>query len=127
MKLKDYLKNGKICIWKETFAIIKSKKPLPNAFAIIKDKNGITCVINQSKIKSNENIIEVDKDWKILAFDAVLPLNLVGFIAKISKILAGAGISIFVISSYSTDNILVKNKNLKKALAKLKTLGFKIQ
>jgi len=127
MILKSYFKNGKICIWKENFAIIKSKKSLPNAFAIIKDKREVTVVINQSKIKNNDDIIKIEKNWKILTFDVVLPLDLVGFLAKISKILAEEGISIFVISSYSTDHILIKNKNLDKAINKLKNLGFRVK
>lgn len=126
MKLENYFKNGKIFVWKETFAIVKSDKALPNSFAVIKDKNEITSVIDQSKIKSNKNIIEVDKDWKIITFDMVLPFGLVGFLAKISKALAEEGISIFVISAFSIDHILVKNKNLKKAINKFKSLGFKL-
>ena len=38
MDLENYFKNGKVCVWKETFAIIKSKKPYPNVFANIIDK-----------------------------------------------------------------------------------------
>ena len=36
---KNYFKNGKVYIWKETFTIIKAKKPYLNAFANIIDKN----------------------------------------------------------------------------------------
>ena len=111
MKLEDYFKKGKIRIWKETFAIIKSRKPLSNSFAVIKYKNEITCIVDQSKIKGNKNIIKIDKDWRILTLDMVLPFELVGFLAKISKILADDGISIFVISSYTTDPY--SNKKIK--------------
>ncbi len=41
MDLKNYFKNGKVYVWKETFAIIKLKKPNPNAFVNITDKNKI--------------------------------------------------------------------------------------
>ena len=125
MKLEDYFQNGKFYIWKETFAIVKSEKLLPDAFAVIKDKNEITVIIEQSKIKSNRNIVKIDKYWKIITFDMVLPFGLVGFLAKISKTLADENISIFVISAFSTDHILVKEKNLKKAISKLKNLGLK--
>lgn len=39
MHFKNYFKNGKVYIWKETFAKIKSKKSYPNAFVNIIDKN----------------------------------------------------------------------------------------
>ncbi len=126
MKPENYLKNGKFYVWDETFSIIKSKKSLSNSFAIIKDKNEITIIIDQLKIKNNKNIIKIDKNWKIITFDMVLPFGLVGFIANISKALADENIGIFVISSYSTDHILVKKENLNKAINNLKSLGFKI-
>jgi hypothetical protein len=119
MDLENYFK---IYIWKETFAIIKAKKPYPNAFANIIDKNEITVIIDQSKC-NNEDVIEIEKDWKILTFDMVLPFGLVGFLAKVSKVLADEKIPIFAISAYSTDHILVKEKNLIRAEEKLKELG----
>ena len=122
MDLKKYFENGKVYVWKETFAIIKAKKPFTNAFANIIDKNETTVIIEQSKY-NEENVIEIEKDWKILTFDMVLPFGLVGFLAKISKVLADENIPIFVISAYSTDHILVKEKDLTRTEEKLKELG----
>lgn len=122
MEQKNYFKNGKVYVWKETFIIIKSNKPYLNAFANVIDKNETTVIIEQSKY-NEENVIEIEKDWKILTFDMFLPFGLVGFLAKISKVLADEKIPIFVISAYSTDHILVKEKNLKRAEEKLKELG----
>lgn len=127
MKLENYLNNGKFYVWKGKFVIVKSRKLLPDFFAAIKDKNEITAIIEQSKIKKNKNIIKIDKDWKIITFDMVLPLCLVGFLAKISKILADEKISIFVISAYSTDHILVKETDINKAAEKLKSIGLTIK
>jgi len=123
---KNYFKNGKVYVWKETFAIIKAKKPYPNAFANITDKNETTVIIGQSKY-DEKNVIEIEKDWKILTFDMVLPFGLVGFLAKVSKVLADEKIPIFAISAYSTDHILVKEKDLIRAKEKLKELGCTIE
>jgi hypothetical protein len=122
MHLENYFKNGKVYVWKETFTIIKAKKPYLNAFANIIDKNETTVIIEQSKY-NNEDVIEIEKDWKILTFDMVLPFGLVGFLAKVSKMLADENISIFVVFAYSTDHILVKEKDLARAEEKLKELG----
>jgi len=122
MDLENYFKNGKVYIWKEAFAIIKSKKPYLNAFANIIDKNETTVIIEQSKY-DDKDIIGIEKDWKILTFDMVLPFGLVGFLAKVSKVLADEKIPIFVISAYSTDHILVKENDLARAEEKLKELG----
>ena len=123
MKLNDYFKNQKVYVWKETFAIVKSKNILPNVFATIKDKREITVIIDQSKINIKD-AIKIRKNYKILTFGMVLPFGLVGFLAKISKALAEENISIFAISAYSTDHILIRNKDLKNAVKKLKSLGF---
>ncbi len=122
MDLENYFKNGKVYIWKETFAIIKSKKVYPNAFVNIIGKNETTVIIEQSKY-NNKDVIEIEKDWKILTFDMVLPFGLVGFMAKVSKVLADEKILIFAISAFSTDHILVKEKDLARAEEKLKELG----
>ncbi len=123
MELEDYFKGGKAYVWRETFAIVKARRPLPDAFAIVQDKKEITAVIDQSKI-SDEDVIEAEKGWKLITFDMTLPFGLVGFLARVSKALADEGVSIFVISAYSTDHILVKEKDLSKAVKKLESLGF---
>ena len=119
---KNYFKNGKVYNWKETFAIIKTRKIYPDAFVNVIGKNEITVIIEQSKY-NDEDVIEIEKDWKILTFDILLPFELVGFLAKVSKALADENIPIFVISAYSTDHILVKEKDLARAEEKLKELG----
>ncbi|MEA2037800.1 MAG: ACT domain-containing protein [Nanoarchaeota archaeon] len=122
MELEDYFKNGKVYIWKEKFAIINSKKPMPDSFALIQDKENITVIIDQSKIKE-EDIIGIEKDFKILTFDMTIDFGLVGFSAKVSKALADKKVSSFIISAYSTDHILVKEKDLEKTKKALEELG----
>lgn len=126
MSKNNYFKNGKIYAWNETFAIIKAKKSYPDAFANISDKNEITVIIERSKINKND-VIKIENGWKILTFDMILPFELVGFLAKVSQALANAKISIFAISAYSTDHILIKQENLDKAQKILKDLGFSIR
>ena len=67
IRKKNYFKNGKVYVWEEIFAIIKSKKACPMAFANIIDKNETTVIIEQSKY-NDKDVIEIEKDWKILTF-----------------------------------------------------------
>jgi len=119
-------KGLRVIVWRETFAVAKTRRPIKEAFAVIQDKNEITVIAEQSRINI-EDIIEVKEGWKILTFDAVLPFDLVGFLATICKALAEENISILAISSYSTDHILVMEKDLDKAIKKLKSLGFHVE
>lgn len=118
-------KNLKIMISEKDYAIIKSKKTYPEAFANIIDNNEITVIIEEFKV-DKKDIIKIEKGWKIITFKAVLKFNLVGFLAKISAVLANENISIFAISAYSTDHILIKKENLTKAVKALEKLGIKI-
>jgi hypothetical protein len=119
----DKPKNKKVKLWEESFSIVKAKKNIPNAFAVVKDKNEITVIIDSSKVNDNETL-QIEADWKLLTFDLILPFSEVGFIAKISQALAKAKISIFVISSFSTDHILVKEIDLQKTVKVLEQLGY---
>lgn len=125
MKPEDYLKDGKVFVWHNTYAVLKSRRPYPDAFANIQDKKELTVIIKEDKVNERD-VIAIETGWRLLTFDMTLPFDLVGFLAKITKELAEEGISIFAISSYSTDHILIKDKHLKKAEDKLKSLGLKV-
>ncbi|MFC1685830.1 ACT domain-containing protein [Nanoarchaeota archaeon] len=116
----------KAVISPEKFAIVKAKGLVKGAFANIDDGREITVILDQKKMKKKE-MINSQKNYRLITFDMVLPFSMVGFIAKIADKLAKVKIPIFVISAYSTDHILVKEKNLKKALFQLKKLGFEVE
>jgi hypothetical protein len=65
-----------------------------------------------------------ESGWR--AFKVLGPLDfaLVGVLAQLSAVLAQAGVSIFAISTYDTDYILVKEANLDDALAALRRAGY---
>jgi len=126
MKPEQYFKNGKAYVWKETFAIVKARKIIPYAFAVIQDKNEITVIIDQNKIKKSD-FTEINKDWKLITFDMVLPFSLIGFLAKVSKAMEDEKITVIVVSAYSTDHVLVKKKDISKAIKKLKKLGLVVK
>ena len=94
MALRDYIMNGKVLVRREVYAIIKAKASMPGALAVICDDNEITIVIDQSKIQG-EQVMEIERDWRLLTFDMILPLDLVGFLAKVLQVLADEGITIF--------------------------------
>jgi hypothetical protein len=115
----------------ETFAIhsLASDVDIPKAvfgapiFFIAKTYEEISIVLPQSiSIPSDE----VEKDWQ--AFEVVGPLDftLTGILSKISTILANEKISIFAISTFDTDYILVKSKNVSLATTALISNDYQI-
>ncbi|MFC1698087.1 ACT domain-containing protein [Nanoarchaeota archaeon] len=115
----------KVIIRKEKFAIFISKKIYNEAFANIKSEEGITTIIEEDKVDKND-VVKIEKDYRLITFGMDLPFDLVGFISRISKALADVGISIFVVSSYSTDHILVKQKDINRSVEILETLNFEV-
>lgn len=63
--------------------------------------------------------IPCSKDWRILKVIGQLDFSLVGVIADISVILKDNDISIFTVSTYDTDYILVKEKDLRSSIEAL--------
>lgn len=55
-----------------------------------------------------------------------LDFSLIGILASISKILSQNRISVFVISTYDTDYILVKNNAINNAIEALVSEGYRI-
>jgi len=55
-----------------------------------------------------------------------LDFSLVGILASLSGTLACQGISIFAISTYDTDYILVKEEELDRAIQVLKSEGYRV-
>ncbi|HYH04808.1 MAG TPA: ACT domain-containing protein [Bacillota bacterium] len=67
-----------------------------------------------------------ETQWRILKIEAVLDFALVGILAAVSTILAREAISIFVLSTFNTDYILIKEDNLVKAIAVLLQEGHQV-
>ncbi|MCD8322974.1 MAG: ACT domain-containing protein [Oscillospiraceae bacterium] len=72
------------------------------------------------------NVIERDDGWKGFRIQGVLDFSLIGVLSKISTILAKECVSIFAVSTYNTDYILLKEENYQKALDILEQSGYVI-
>jgi hypothetical protein len=54
--------------------------------------------------------------YKLITFDLVLELSIVGYLSAISARLAKAGVSIFALSTFLRDHILVKAREAERAM-----------
>lgn len=73
-----------------------------------------------------KNVLEREDGWKAFRIQGVLDFSLIGILVKISTILADNKIGIFVVSTYNTDYILVKEKDFENALFVLEQEGYVI-
>ena len=58
---------------------------------------------------------QAEGDWRALKVSGPLDFNLTGVLAALAQPLAGAGIPIFVLSTFDTDYILVREWDLSRA------------
>lgn len=71
-----------------------------------------------------ENTINRKDDWIAFRVDGVLDFSLVGILSKIATALAVENISIFAVSTYNTDYILIKQDQESKAISALENKGY---
>lgn len=64
-----------------------------------------------------------DDGWKGFRIEGSLDFSLIGILANISTVLAENGISIFAVSTFTTDYIFVKEHELARALSLLAAAG----
>lgn len=86
------------------------------------EEKSLVCITSEVP----ENTIQRDDGWKAFRIQGVLDFSLIGILAKIATVLADNGISIYAVSTYNTDYVLIKKENYQKALEVLQTTGYKI-
>ena len=86
------------------------------------EEKSLVCVT--SDVPSNT--IQRDDGWKAFYIQGILDFSLIGVLSKITTILANNGISIFAISTYNTDYVLIKKENYQRALNILKSSEYEI-
>jgi hypothetical protein len=71
--------------------------------------------------------VKAEGPWSMLAVRGPLAFNLTGVLAGLATPLAAAGISIFAMSTYDTDYVLVRNDAVERAVQVLREAGHIIQ
>ena len=70
--------------------------------------------------------VEAEGPWSALAVRGPLDLNMTGVLAGLATPLANAGISIFAVSTYDTDYVLVRSHDMDRAVRVLRSAGHDI-
>jgi hypothetical protein len=65
--------------------------------------------------------------WRCLRVDGTLDLALVGVLAALAVPLAEAGVSVFAVSTFDTDYLLVKEADLARGFEALRAAGHRVR
>ncbi len=82
-------------------------------FSITKTQDELSVVCLEKEVPSGAR---VERGWKGLKVEGPLDFELTGILSSLAQPLAEAKISIFAISTFDTDYILVKEENLPNAI-----------
>ena len=71
--------------------------------------------------------VVADRGWRCLKLAGPFPLDQTGVAAAFTRVLADAGIALFVVSTYDTDYVLVRDAALDHATAALRASGYTVR
>lgn len=89
-------------------------------FSITRTTDELSIVCHQVSIPED---VRCEKDWRCLKVEGTLDFSLTGILAALAAPLAEAEISIFAISTFDTDYLLVKAHHLENAIKVLSAAG----
>lgn len=132
----ELLKNSRVEVAPETFFLLSLRhedwlrllenpelSPRMTApFMIFRDKFEVTLLLDEIDYATVRHAVrdsKVQGGFRLLTFDIVMDFNVVGFLAEVTRILAGAGVSVVALSAFSRDHILVSQNDLPAALKAL--------
>lgn len=93
-------------------------------FSVTKTADELSVVCDVNRVPPD---VKCEKDWRILKVEGPLDFSLTGILASIARPLAAAKISLFAVSTFETDYILIKSENLNRACQTLRASGFTLQ
>lgn len=91
--------------------------------SVTRTKTELSIVCEQDLVPAG---VKTERDWRAIKVEGTLDFALTGILASIAEPLAKAKFSLFAISTFDTDYILVKNPTLEGAIATLTEAGFDV-
>ena len=131
--INDLLRRARIEVAPETFSLISLRhedwaRLLENPelspsgtkpFMVLRDNHEITLLLDDSDWRTMRHAARdarIEGNFRLLTFDIELQWKTVGFLARVTQLLAEAEISSGALSAFSRDHMLIKQDDLAKAL-----------
>jgi hypothetical protein len=132
----ELLRRAKVEVSPETFVIVgmrhedwrrllENPELSPRAesiFMLLRDPYEVTLLLEESDWRAMRHAARearVEANYRLVTLDIELPWDVVGFLARVTEILAAAGVSVGALTAFSRDHLLVKQDDLARALKAL--------
>jgi hypothetical protein len=100
-----------------------AKAPPGEFFSTTRTKDELSIIIADKRAPREARC---ERSWQLIMVKGPLDFNQVGIIAGLSGTLADASVSIFALSTYDTDYVMVKQVDLGRSLAALRRAGYTV-
>ena len=119
----------KLSVLRQTFSVHRFAvdSPVPTEvlnseiYSVMRTGDELSIVCESSLTLNSD---QVEADWSALKVTGPLDFSLTGILAGLATALAEADISLFALSTYDTDYVLVKSKQLSRACMALNSAGY---
>jgi hypothetical protein len=88
-------------------------------FMFLKDEHEVTLLLDETDWRTMRHAVRdarIESGFRLLTFNIELDWKTVGFLARVTQILAEACISVGALSAFSRDHLLIKQDDLATAL-----------
>lgn len=105
----------------DRFAICKTDNNLPipiwilgsrDFYSITRTEEEMSIIVKESSAPQD---VEKEVGWRAFKIEGILDFSQTGILSSLSGLLAAEGLPVFVVSTYNTDYIFIKEKDLEKA------------
>ena len=102
--------------------LLESPELSPRAespFLIFRDSRQVTLLLEENDYQRIRHLVrdaKIERGFRLITLDIELPWNVVGYLARVTEILAASGIPVGALSSFSRDHLLIKQDDLGRAL-----------
>lgn len=116
----------------DTFGILKLEPPQAfptwlvqaEIFFVAQTEDEYSIMCPQKHIPAG---FDYSKNWRCFRADSDLEFDEVGVVAKLSKPLADAGLSIFLVSTHDRDYVFVQEDDLQQAIGIYRDIDFRVE
>jgi hypothetical protein len=106
---------------------LDGREPIPS-WAVRGSFFSITRTADELSVVCDDSLVPkgmlAERNWRALRVAGVIDFSVVGVLAGLTVPLAEAGISVFAISTYDTDYLLVRELDMARAIEVLRDAGY---
>lgn len=101
--------------------------PADGLWSVTRTSEELSVVLPEAALPQESDGWKVEAGWRILRVEGTLDFSLTGILASIAEPLAESGVSLFALSTYDTDYVLIRAADLEWAKSALAASGHEVR